>query len=103
VPGPRNALADVRHTDIAAWVAELSAKRGTVIVETAASVLRRILADAVADRMLASNPATGIKLPRRIKRRNTYLTATQLHMLADEAGRYRSLVLLLGVGGRRCV
>jgi hypothetical protein len=30
-----------------------------------------------------------------------YLTAGQVDMLADESGRYRSLVLLLGVGGLR--
>ena len=51
--------------------------------------------------MLAVNPARGVKLPRRAPRQNTYLTADQLDALADEAGRYRSLVLLLGVGGLR--
>jgi hypothetical protein len=30
-----------------------------------------------------------------------YLTAAQLELLATESGRYRSLVLLLGVGGLR--
>jgi integrase len=95
------ALADVRYSDVSAWVAQLSARRGPVIVETAASVLRRILDDAVADRLLASNPARGIKLPKRARRRNVYLTAGQLHALADQAGRYRSLILLLGVGGLR--
>ena len=60
----------------------------------------RILDDAVRDRMLSSNPARGVKLPKR-SRRNVYLTAEQLHALADEAGRYRSLVYLLGVGGLR--
>jgi integrase len=95
------ALADVRYSDVSAWVADLSARRGPVIVETAASVLRRILDDAVADRLLASNPARGVKLPKRARRQNVYLTAEQLHALADQAGRYRSLVLLLGVGGLR--
>jgi integrase len=51
--------------------------------------------------MLASNPARGVKLPPRAPRRNTYLTADQLQALADEAGRYSSLVLLLRVGGLR--
>jgi integrase len=95
------ALADIRYSDVSAWVAELSARRGPVIVETAASVLRRILDDAVADRLLASNPARGVKLPKRARRQNVYLTAGQLHRLANESGRYRSLVLLLGVGGLR--
>ena len=59
------------------------------------------LDDAVRDRMLASNPARGVKLPKRVPRRNMYLTAAQLDKLANESGRYRSLVLLLGVGGLR--
>jgi integrase len=63
--------------------------------------LARILDDAVADRLRSSNPARGVKLPPRTPRRNVYLTAAQLHRLADESGRYRSLVLLLGVGGLR--
>jgi len=94
-------IAEIRHSDVQTWIAYLSAKRGPVIVETCASVLRRILDDAVADRMLSSNPARGVKLPRRAPRRNVYLTATQLDALATEAGRYRSLVLLLGTVGLR--
>jgi integrase len=97
----RTAIADVRYCDVAAWVAELSARRGPVIVPTAFSVLARILDDAVRDRMLSSNPARGVKLPSRAPRRNVYLSAEQLHRLADESGRYRGLVLLLGVGGLR--
>jgi integrase len=51
--------------------------------------------------VLASNPARGVKLPKRPPRRNVYLTARQLNTLADQSGRYRSLVLVLGVGGLR--
>jgi integrase len=94
-------IAEIRFSDVQAWVAELASWRGPVIVETSCSVLRRILSDAVADKMLLSNPATGVRLPKRAKRRNVYLTASQLHRLADESGRYRGLVLLLGVGGLR--
>jgi integrase len=70
-------------------------------VALAHSVLVRILDDAVKDRMMASNPARGVKLPKRPPRRNVYLTADQLDKLADESGRYRSLIFLLGVGGLR--
>ena len=94
-------IADVRYTDVAAWVAELSAFRGPSLVRVAYSVLARILDDAVKDRMLAANPARGVKLPKQAPPRNVYLTAAQLDMLASEAGPYRSLVLLLGVGGLR--
>ena len=61
------------------------------------SVLARILDDAVKDRMLAANPARGVKLPKPAPRRNVYLTADQLHALADEAGR----LPLAGAAARR--
>lgn len=64
-------------------------------------MLARILDDAVRDRLLAVNPARGVKLPQRAPRHNVYLSATQLQALADESGRYQSLVLLLGVVGLR--
>jgi integrase len=79
----------------------MSARRGPGTVRIAYSVLARILDDAVRDRLLASNPARGVKLPKLPPRRNTYLTAVQLQRLADESGRYKSLVLVLGVGGLR--
>lgn len=94
-------VSDVAHTDVQAWVSDISARRGPVIVQTAYSVLARILDDAVRDRRLAANPARGVKLPKRATRKNTYLTAGQLQALAVEAGRYRSLVLLLGTAGLR--
>jgi integrase len=64
-------------------------------------VLAKILDDAVKDRMLGSNPARGVKLPRPVPRQNVYLTAGQLQHLAYESGDYQSLILLLGVGGLR--
>ena len=94
-------LAEITYTDVQGWVAELAAKRGPVIVQTAHGVLARILDDAVRDRLLAANPARSVKLPRRTKRRNVYLSVAQLGHLADEAGRYRSLVMLLGTAGLR--
>jgi integrase len=94
-------IGDVRFSDVQAWVAGLSGKLSASMVANIYSVLARVLDDAVRDRMLAVNPARGVKLPRRAPRRNVYLTAVQLDGLADEAGRYRSLVLLLGVGGVR--
>jgi integrase len=94
-------VSDIRFTAVQAWVSQLATKRGPVVVQTACSVLARILDDAVQDGLLASNPARNVKLPKRPPRRNVYLTANQLDKLADESGRYRSLVLLLGVGGLR--
>ena len=97
----RTRVSEIRFTAVQAWVSQLSGDRGPVVVQTAYSVLARILDDAVQDRLLASNPSRGVKLPKRPPRRNVYLTASQLNRLADESGRYRSLVFLLGVGGLR--
>jgi integrase len=95
-------LGDILHTDVAGWTAELVTHYSATLVRTAHSVLARILDDAVRDRLLASNPARGVKLPGRPARRNVYLTPEQLQHLADDAPvAYRSLVLLLGVGGLR--
>jgi hypothetical protein len=49
-------IADIRRSDVAAWVANLSASRGPATVAMTYTVLKRILDDAVADRMLASKP-----------------------------------------------
>lgn len=95
------AIADIRHTDVQAWVTELATRRKATVVRTAYSVLTRILDDAVKDRRLAVNPARGVKLPAKSKRKNIYLTAAQLQALATESGRYGSLVLLLGTVGPR--
>jgi integrase len=94
-------LTDVRFSDVQAWVSDLKARRGATVVRRSYRVLSWILADAVKDRMLASNPCQGVKLPAGTGRRHLYLSAEQLDRLAGESGRYRGLVLLLGVGGLR--
>jgi len=94
-------LADIRFTSVQAWIAELSTKLSPSRITTIHGVLAGILDDAVRDRLLAGNPARGVKLPRKSRRRNVYLSAEQLHALAIESGRYGSLVLLLGTVGLR--
>jgi integrase len=94
-------IAKICHSDICAWLAKLGTVRGAESVRRAHKVLSAILADAVRDRMLAANPAAGVKLPARPPSRQVFLTRDQLDHLADEAGPYRSLVLLLGCAGPR--
>jgi integrase len=94
-------VGDVRFSAVQSWVSELSTRLGAESVKKAFGVLAQILDDAVRDRMLASNPARGVKLPRPVPRQNVYLTVGQLEHLAEESGDYRSLILLLGVGGLR--
>jgi integrase len=94
-------VADIRHTSVQAWIAELSTALSPSRVTTIHGVLAGILDDAVRDRLLAGNPARGVKLPRKSRRRNVYLKAEQLHALEIKSGRYGSLVLLLGTVGLR--
>jgi integrase len=94
-------ISHVAHSDVQAWIADLSSRRGPGVVRIAYSVLARIIDDAVRDRLITVNQARGVKLPKLPPQRNTYLTAAQLQRLADESGRYKSLVLVLGIGGLR--
>lgn len=94
-------IADIRFSEVQAWVSELSALRSATTVQRAHSVLSRILDDCVRDKTLAANPALKVKLPKRPPQRHVYLTPDQLELLAEESGRYRPLVLLLGIGGLR--
>lgn len=91
----------IRRSQVQSWVAELSSRRGPVTVTRAFGVLAAILDDAVADQLIATNPARGVKLPKRKRAEQVYLTAPQLHALADHAKDRRALVLLLGFGGLR--
>lgn len=97
----QTAIADITFSEVQAWISELAGRRKATLVGTVYSVLARILDDAVRDRRLAANPARGVKLPARSRRKNVYLTAEQLQQLAVESGRYGSLVLLLGTVGLR--
>jgi integrase len=95
----RRRIADIRRTEVQTWVAQL--KLSASSVAHAHTVLAGILDDAVADRRLATNPARGLKLPRKTmtKPRN-YLTAAQVSALADES-KHPDIVLLLAATGLR--
>jgi integrase len=64
-------------------------------------VLSGVLTDAVADNLIARNPAAGVKLPRLTTRRKGYLTHQQVAALADAAGEHGALVLMLAYTGLR--
>ena len=61
-----------------------------------------MLDDALRDRLAHIEPGSRrSSCPSDTPRHNVYLSVEQLNRLADESGRYRGLVLLLGVGGLR--
>ena len=100
-------LADIRHSAVQSWVSAMGREvtdaegkitrsaSGAVTIIRAYNVLAGILDDAVRDRRLVSNPARGVKLPRKVKREHSYLTDAQVLALATEAGPEKGVIVLL--------
>ncbi|CAN5321568.1 hypothetical protein BH11ACT2_BH11ACT2_22140 [soil metagenome] len=64
-------------------------------------VLAAILDVAVRDRRISTNPARGVKLPRKAPKRRAYLTAKQVELLAMNSGDNATLVYTLAYTGIR--
>ena len=80
----------------------LAKPRSASVVLRAHGVLAGILDDAKADRRIPDNPARGIELPRKRRKKHVYLTAEQLDRLAGSVMPWRrDLVLVLGLCGMR--
>jgi len=100
-------LTAIRHSDIQAWVTRLSvgdASRralGATSVIRAHGVLASILDGAVMDRRIHSNPARGVRLPRKVPKPRAYLTHQQVEALAGESGQHGTLVRFLAYTGLR--
>lgn len=106
-------LADLRRSQIQQWISDMGQEEtdakgevtkvasGPVTVIRAYGVLAAILDEAVADRRLLTNPARGVKLPRKTKSPHTYLTHRQVHDFAAEAGDKGVIVLMLAYTGMR--
>ncbi len=103
-------LRDVSFEDVQHWVSGLSVD-GSVKREgqglsasrviQAHQVLNQVLRYAVRAKHLPANPADGVELPRKPETEQRYLTHELLHRLAVAAGRFRTLVLVLGYCGPR--
>lgn len=94
-------VGQVRHSDVQAWVSELTSRRGATTVLRAYGVLAGILDVAVKDRRILSNPARGVNLPRKGKKERVYLTHEQVDLLASFCGDKRTLVEFLAYTGQR--
>jgi integrase len=95
-------LRHVTNADVVAWIAEMR-KRGLSASRTrqTAGVLSMVLAAAVRDRRIASNPAADVNLPRHVSPQHRYLRHAELHALADACGYDAVFVLVLGYCGLR--
>ena len=94
-------VGEVRHSDVQAWVSELSRLRGATTVLRVYGILAGVLDVAVEDRRILSNPARGVNLPRKVRKEHRYLTHQQVHALARASGDHRALVLVLAYTGLR--
>jgi integrase len=98
----RHRLADMTHADVAAWVADMSARGlAPATVRQAHRVLALVLTLAVRDGRIPRNPATGVPLPRAVRAEPRFLTRDQVEQLAHAAGEYGDVVRLLAYTGLR--
>ncbi|AKS12927.1 tyrosine-type recombinase/integrase [Corynebacterium pseudotuberculosis] len=93
----------IRPSHIQAWVSGMGKSGGTV--RTTHNFLSQILDVAVADGLILSNPAHGVKLPKKNAPVKIFLTPQQLATLATTAGEKnkerKTIVWILGTVGLR--
>lgn len=98
-------IGEIRFSEVQAWVTRFAAGEGkprsASVVIRAFGVLAAILDVAVRDRRISTNPARGVKLPRKAKKKRVYLSAAQVELLAHHAGPHAALVYTLAYTGIR--
>lgn len=91
-------VGQIRAGDIQQWIADLD--RSPTIVIRAHGVLAGVLDDAVRDGKIRTNPARGVKLPRKSAARSRYLTHAEVQAVAEASG-HGLLVYVLAYCGLR--
>jgi integrase len=95
-------LADIRPSHLLAWRKDRATVLAASSLLVAWRVLCQILRSAVADRLIVSSPAQGIRSPSAPKSTATPLTVEEVAAVADAAGeRYRALVVAAAGTGLR--
>lgn len=103
----RSRIGTIRHTEVQAWIALLSQgtdttkRKSPTLVRRCHDILAGILDNAVRDHLIHSNPARGIKLPRRVSREHVYLTNEQVAEIVAACGEHGPLVATLAYTGIR--
>lgn len=70
-------LARIDHSSVQRWIRELSARLAPATVAKCFGVFRSLLASAVRDRLIAFNPAEGVRAPSTYQPRPTNLTISR--------------------------
>ena len=100
-------IGTIRHSDVQAWTTQLGAggegrkPKSPTIVRRAHDILAAILDAAVKDHLVPSNPARGVKPPRRVSRPHTYLSNEQVAQLVGACGDHGPIIALLAYTGLR--
>jgi integrase len=96
-------LGKLDRTRLRSWVAEMTADGlAPATVNKAVQLLSRALTAAVEERLIPSNPALGLPLPRIEREEMRFLVPADVGVLADTIdARYRAFVLLGAYGGLR--
>lgn len=96
-------LGAIEHTDVAEWVAEMSAKDlAPATVTKAKQILSKTLDAAVDAGLIRSNPSARVKTPKIVQREMRFCTPEEIAALADAIdARYRALVFVGGYCGLR--
>lgn len=96
-------LSEIRKIHVERMVALLEEEgRSGALTSLAKKLAHQVLASAVDNELIATNPAAGIRLVRQQRAEKRALTAAQVMVLADAVRpEYRTLVLTLGFAGLR--
>lgn len=96
-------LTEIRPLQVQQWVRTLEQSLAPATVASCHQLLSGMLAAAVRDGLLPSNPCQHTRLPKAPRGREVYLTREQVDRLADAApsARDRLLILLLAYTGLR--
>ena len=97
----KRAVGGIRHSEVQAWVTELTGLKGATTVLRAYGVLAALLDVAVKDRRVPANAARGVNLPRKTGKVRVYLSHDQVQLLADNSRNNATLVLFLAYTGLR--
>lgn len=92
---------DINAKLVRDWVKQAKADFAPRTVVNDHAVLHQVLKRAVTDKMIKTNPAVGVDLPKIAESEMVPLTVEQLYAMGDAAGRYRPAVLTLGLAGLR--
>lgn len=96
------AVAGIKQTEVATWVAELNTQRKPQTVRRIMFVLSGVLTIAVRERAMPRNPAAGVALPAKRRKSPRYLTHGQVATLVAAAADERRLMIeLLAYTGLR--